>query len=101
MLRHRSAIKRAKQDKKKSLRHKKIKSAMHAIIKKAKRSKADDDLRKAYSVIDRAVKKGVLHPNTAARKKSRLAKFILKEVATKVVKKETKKTSEPEPPKEA
>ena len=30
----------------------------------------------AYSKIDRAVKRGVLHPNNGARKKSRLAKRL-------------------------
>jgi small subunit ribosomal protein S20 len=30
----------------------------------------------AYSKIDKAVKRGVLHPNTAARKKSRLARVF-------------------------
>jgi small subunit ribosomal protein S20 len=35
-------------------------------------------LKEAYSVIDRAVSKGVVHKNTAARKKSRLAKLYTK-----------------------
>lgn len=30
----------------------------------------------AYSKIDKAVKRGVLHPNTGARKKSRLARVL-------------------------
>lgn len=30
----------------------------------------------AYSKIDKAVKRGVLHPNNGARKKSRLAKVL-------------------------
>ncbi|MFQ4136350.1 30S ribosomal protein S20 [Nodosilinea sp. PGN35] len=30
----------------------------------------------AYSKIDKAVKRGVLHPNTGARKKSRLARLL-------------------------
>jgi small subunit ribosomal protein S20 len=30
-----------------------------------------------YSIIDKAVKKGVIHKNTAARKKSRVAKMLL------------------------
>ncbi|HIK46768.1 MAG TPA: 30S ribosomal protein S20 [Leptolyngbyaceae cyanobacterium M65_K2018_010] len=34
---------------------------------------AQDKLAVAYSKIDKAVKRGVLHPNTGARKKSRLA----------------------------
>ncbi|MBX9685456.1 MAG: 30S ribosomal protein S20 [Candidatus Obscuribacterales bacterium] len=35
-------------------------------------------LKEAYSVIDRAVSKGVLHKNTAARRKARLVKFVRK-----------------------
>jgi small subunit ribosomal protein S20 len=35
-------------------------------------------LHEAYSVIDRAVSKGVLHANTAARNKSRLANLVMK-----------------------
>ncbi len=34
----------------------------------------------AFSKIDKAVKKGVLHPNNAARKKARLARFLKKHV---------------------
>lgn len=33
---------------------------------------------KVYSIIDKAVKKGVLHRNTAARKKSRIGKLFVK-----------------------
>ena len=33
---------------------------------------------KVYSIIDKAVKKGVIHKNTAARKKSRLGKLLVK-----------------------
>lgn len=35
----------------------------------------------AYSKIDKAVKKGVLHPNNGARKKARLARFLKKHVS--------------------
>jgi ribosomal protein S20 len=31
-----------------------------------------------YSVIDKAIKKKVIHKNTAARKKSRIGKFVSK-----------------------
>ncbi|MFM7472145.1 MAG: 30S ribosomal protein S20 [Nodosilinea sp. LVE1205-7] len=37
----------------------------------------------AYSKIDKAIKRGVLHPNTGARKKSRLAR-VLKTVEAQV-----------------
>ena len=33
---------------------------------------------RVYSVIDKAVKKGVIHKNTAARKKSRIGKLLVK-----------------------
>jgi small subunit ribosomal protein S20 len=33
---------------------------------------------KLYSMIDKAVKKGVIHKNTAARKKSKVAKTFIK-----------------------
>lgn len=33
---------------------------------------------KLYSIIDKAVKKGVIHRNTAARKKSKVAKTFIK-----------------------
>lgn len=33
---------------------------------------------KLYSILDKAVKKGVIHKNTAARKKSNLAKTFIK-----------------------
>jgi ribosomal protein S20 len=35
-------------------------------------------MNEAFSVIDRAVSKGVLHKNTAARRKSRLVAFARK-----------------------
>lgn len=38
---------------------------------------------KVYSIIDKAVKKGVVHRNTAARKKSRLGKLLVKKISLK------------------
>ena len=35
-------------------------------------------INKVYSIIDKAVKKGVIHKNTAARKKSRFGKLLVK-----------------------
>ncbi|HMQ01540.1 MAG TPA: 30S ribosomal protein S20 [Candidatus Doudnabacteria bacterium] len=39
---------------------------------------ATENLRKAMSALDKAVKKNVLHKNTASRRKSRLSKAISK-----------------------
>ncbi len=40
------------------------------------RAEQVEALKKAYSAIDKAMKRGVIKKNAAARKKSRLAKFL-------------------------
>ncbi len=40
------------------------------------RTAQNEALKAAYKAIDKALKRGVIKKNTAARKKSRLAKFI-------------------------
>lgn len=73
-----SAKKRVKINAVKALRNKSIKSALHTSIKKADIAIAtgaenkDEALKAAIKSIDKAVTKGILHKNTAARKKSRL-----------------------------
>lgn len=49
-------------------------------MKSADLKSLDKGLSDVYQVIDKAVTKGVLHPNAAARKKSKLARqvFVLK-----------------------
>lgn len=39
---------------------------------------AEKNLRLAFSALDKSAKKGVIHKNTASRKKSRLAKSLKK-----------------------
>lgn len=52
--------------------------AVRRNIDAANKAEAITALREAMSALDKAVKKGVLHKNTASRKKSRLAKAIAK-----------------------
>ncbi len=64
-------------------RNLKIKSTVKTLFKKAEAAlkKGAADLAKitaAISQIDRAVAKGIIHRNTAARKKSRLMKKLAK-----------------------
>lgn len=47
-------------------------------VKKLTGSEAQKELAKAYQAIDKAAKRGIIKKNTAARKKSRLAKSIKK-----------------------
>ncbi|MGI9860775.1 30S ribosomal protein S20 [Moorella naiadis] len=73
-----SAIKRVELTRVRTLRNKAIKSSVKTAIKKFQTglNQGEGDtaasLRQALSAIDKAVTKGVLHPNTAARKKSGL-----------------------------
>lgn len=59
----------------------KVKGAVkntRTLIASGEAKEAADSLKKAMSALDKAVKKNVLHKNTASRKKSRLAKAINK-----------------------
>jgi small subunit ribosomal protein S20 len=77
---HKSCEKRLRSDKKKKERNHYVKKSISSIIKKIKKStdKAEMDtmLVQAHSLIDKAVKKGVIHRNNADRKKSRLNNFV-------------------------
>ncbi|MDA0298997.1 MAG: 30S ribosomal protein S20 [Actinobacteria bacterium] len=60
-------------------RNRAVRSELKTRVKSATASIGTDDdssLRVAMSKIDRAVAKGILHKNTAARKKSRLMQKI-------------------------
>ena len=48
------------------------------FVKASKKTEAGEAFAKAMSALDKAVKKGVIHKNTASRRKSRLAKSIAK-----------------------
>ncbi len=84
MPRIKSAIKRVEITERNRLRNQSIKSSFRTAIKKVLVNlKADSAtqtqmLNKAYSAIDNAVVKGVLHRNTAARYKARVAKAVQK-----------------------
>lgn len=67
-----SAKKRLRQNTKKALRNQIAKTRIKTETKKV--LAGESELGTAQSVIDRAAAKGIIHPNTAARKKSRLAK---------------------------
>jgi len=77
-----SAKKRVLVSQKKALINKMRKSALRTAIKKAKLAIANNDVaadeivRNAIKLIDKAVAKNILHKNTAARKKSQLNKAL-------------------------
>jgi small subunit ribosomal protein S20 len=53
-----------------------------ALVAKKDLPAAREELVKAMSALDRAAGKGVIHPNNAARRKSRLAKLLNKAAGT-------------------
>lgn len=78
-----SALKRIKVTKFKTRRNKMIISSLRTSIRKYEDSIKAGDLtiakanyQKVTSLIDKAVAKGTIHKNTAARKKSRLSKKL-------------------------
>ena len=52
--------------------------------------KLQEKLSESYKLIDKAAKRNVLHKNTAARRKSKLAKLVKKGKAVKAEKKAIK-----------
>ncbi|MBI2930903.1 MAG: 30S ribosomal protein S20 [Planctomycetes bacterium] len=65
---------------KRRLRNKTIKSALRtqirkvaAEVEKKDKTAAGESLKLAYKLLDRAARKGTIHPNNAARHKARLA----------------------------
>lgn len=71
-----SAKKRVKVIKKKTLRNKMIKSNLKTVIKAAGTETTPESVRLAIKKVDQACAKGIIHKNTAARKKSQLAKKL-------------------------
>lgn len=83
MAHHKSAIKRIRQNEKRRLQNRAVKTRMKTVAKKlASAEKSGDietlanELNRTKSVIDKAAKKGVIHKKTASRKKARLTRRI-------------------------
>jgi len=80
----RSSIKRVKVNRKKNLRNRMVKTGVKTAVRKYTLSltsdlnAAPDKLSAAASALDRAASKGIIHKNTADRKKSRLARALHK-----------------------
>jgi small subunit ribosomal protein S20 len=69
-----SAIKKVRKDKLRTARNKKREVGFKSLIKKVRISHAAKDLQATFSALDKAAKVKLIHPNKAARLKSRLAK---------------------------
>jgi len=80
---HKSALKRHRQSEKRRIRNSAVRSTVRGAIKKTRQAisglKAEEaaaSLALATRLLDKAVSKGILHRNNAARKISRLTKQV-------------------------
>ena len=83
MANHKSALKRVRQNAKRNEINRSNRSKLRTQIKKlrtalstADKSQSTELLNPTVSLIDKAVNKGLIHKNTAARYKSRLTKHV-------------------------
>ena len=78
----RSAKKRFKQNLKRRLRNRAVRSTIRSSVKTARAAvteqtpQAKEAVLEAIRILDRAVSRGIIHRNTAARKKSALARSV-------------------------
>ena len=78
----RSAKKRIKQNLTRRLRNRAVRSTIRSSVKTAraavtgKTPQAKETVLEAIRILDRAVSRGIIHRNTAARKKSALARSV-------------------------
>jgi small subunit ribosomal protein S20 len=88
MIRHKSAEKRARQNKKRYQHNRAVKSSVKTgvknfttVLETKNREESATALKKVISTISRAASKGVIHKKTASRKISRLTKRVNKQPA--------------------
>ena len=76
MPRIKSAKKRMRQARARNLKNRTQRSAIKTAVKRARTETTKDSVSSAIQVLDRGARKGLIHRNAAARKKSRLAKRL-------------------------
>lgn len=76
MAQHKSALKRIKTSQKANLRNRHYRSMMRTAMRRVREAGTEETrqstLRTACAILDRLASKGIIHHNTAARRKSRL-----------------------------
>ncbi len=82
MAHHKSAIKRIRQSRRRMIYNRGKKKLLRETLKAVRNAKTaiegQEKLKLAYSVLDKVVKKGLIHKNNAANHKSGLAKLVAK-----------------------
>ena len=80
MDRHPQQIKRERQDIKRRARNvsnlSRLRTQIKNVLQSDDKNKAQEEYTKAVSYIDKAASKGLIHKNTAARRKSQITKHL-------------------------
>lgn len=73
-----SAAKKLRHDRKRTLQNERMRSKLQRLLKSMRKKPAKKTLASVFAVLDKAAKTRIIHPNKAARLKSRLAKLLVK-----------------------
>lgn len=88
MAHHKSAIKRIRTSRKANLRNRHYRSTLRTAIRQLRESgeaqQREEAYRRVVSLLDRLSGKGIIHPNQAARRKSRLWRWMQQRNSAKV-----------------
>lgn len=83
MANHRSALKRIRISEKRRQRNRVVRGSTRSVVKRARSllekgqlGEAETAVQSAVSALDKAASKGVIHKNSAARRKSRLMRRL-------------------------
>lgn len=80
MPQHQSAVKRVRQNKKRREHNRKQRKKMRELVKNVLESQDKEEVEKlfkeAQSYLDRVARRGLIHKNKAAHKKSRMRKHL-------------------------
>ena len=80
MAHHKSALKRIRSSEAKRNRNRYQAKTTRTFVKKlrstSKKSEAEELFKKVSSMLDKLAKRNIIHKNTAANKKSKLAKYV-------------------------
>jgi len=77
-----SALKEIRKNARRRMRNRLVRARTRTLVKRAVRAieagdpNTEAELRQAFSALDKAAQKGVIHKNAAARRKARLAKRL-------------------------
>lgn len=72
------AIKKLRHDRALTVQNTKQRANLRTIVKKARKTPTEKSISAAFTALDKAVKRNLIHKNAAARTKSRIAKLLAK-----------------------